>query len=73
MRIIAWILTGVVCCTTVALAQQLPTPQEQALSSKLMVEINENIQLRTQLVIDEAKLKELQQNKNDPKPIPEKK
>ncbi len=58
--------------TPPAFAQQAPaTPLDQALSGKLMDEINQNIQLRAQLLQDEAKIKELQP-KPDTEPPPKK-
>ncbi len=51
-----------------AMAQQTPsTPLDQALSGKLMDEINQNIQLRAQLVQAQEQIKTLQA-KPDPKP-----
>lgn len=55
--------------TSVALAQQAP-PIAQALSEKLIEEINANVQLRVRLLDAQAKIKSLEEKDNakqDPK------
>jgi hypothetical protein len=63
MKKALYIALAVVALTVSALAQAPsapPSPQEQALSGKLMVEINENIQLRTALVQAQQQVVDLQ-------------
>jgi hypothetical protein len=57
---------------TPAVAQQQASPEMQAVQQKLLEEYNQNLQLRTELIKAQAKLKDLMVPKDDKTPEPKK-
>lgn len=60
MRFVVVLLFGLAASAAIA---QVQTPLEQALSDKLINEINENVQLRIRLMASEARIDELKRQK----------